>query len=114
MKRTSQILEENEDDEEDHDSEYHPEKPLSRIKGRDFKHDNSFDKRKNTDNIDVIPLPIDDFARGLRPSDTPMSIGYYLGGKKDVGQRTMYNWTKKTDRLPTRGIHTRGGRRREK
>lgn len=58
-------------------------------------------------------MPVEDIIKGMRPKETPMSINYLINSKQDIGQRTMINWAKK-DRLPTRGIHTRGGRRRER
>jgi hypothetical protein len=36
----------------------------------------------------------------------------FIGPPNEIGQRTMINWSKK-DRVPTRGIHTRGGGRRK-
>lgn len=115
MKRTSQILEATEENEDDED--YTLDRQFPDI-GSSDQVENSFDKRKHTDIISSVPA--EDIIKGIKAKETPMSINsFWLNyimnskNKKDIGQRTMINWAKK-DRMPTRGIHTRGGRRRER
>ena len=109
MKRTSQILEATEENEDDED--YSIDRQFPEICNMDHI-ENSFDKRKNTDSLGLSPpMHADDIIRGMRGKETPMSSKYFVK-PKDVGHSTMINWAKK-DRLPTRGIHTRGGRRHE-
>mmetsp|Transcript_4141 Transcript_4141/g.3467 ORF Transcript_4141/g.3467 Transcript_4141/m.3467 type:complete len:86 (+) Transcript_4141:558-815(+) len=80
-----------------------------------IKKDSSFDKRKHTNKIEKNPLPLEELSKNYEHSETPVVLNYYLlNNKKDIGQRTMVNWANARDRLPTRGTHTRGGRRKEK
>jgi hypothetical protein len=109
IKRASQILEATEGDEDDED--YTIERQFPDIGNMDHM-ENSFDKRKNIDNMSMIPMKAEEIIRGMRSKDTPVTNKYFIK-PKDIGHSTMINWAKK-DRLPSRGIHTRGGRRRER
>lgn len=109
MKRANQIDEETEENEEDWD--YEVEHQFSGFHQMNNS-DHSFDKRNNIENCEKAPFPVDALARGPKQSDTHISVNYLLNANKDIGQRTMINWATKKDRLPSRGIHTRGGGRR--
>lgn len=71
MKRTNQIMEATEENEDDEN--YSLNNQFPGIASIDV-HDNSFDKRKQTDNADALRMYSDDI-QGIRQSDgTPMSI----------------------------------------
>ena len=42
---------------------------------------NSFDRRKQTDNLESTPLPIEDILGGMRSSDTSANNNYQSFGK---------------------------------
>uniref|UniRef100_A0A7S3K7F0 Uncharacterized protein n=1 Tax=Euplotes crassus TaxID=5936 RepID=A0A7S3K7F0_EUPCR len=75
------------------------------LEGSRYHKESSFDRRKQTDQVETTPLPLEEFMSNYKTKRI----------KQDVGQKTMINWAKNKDRLPTRGINTRGcGRRKNK
>lgn len=53
--------------------------PFPQIQKVEITKDSSFDRRKQTNQLESTPLPFDDFIRPTKPSETPIGMNYYCG-----------------------------------